>query len=106
MKLLCGNGLCTKTLISCSFVEFSVISWIVWLRILSKRSTKLHEISRSNTNHADLSWSASNRPTFCAKPIDEVGTDRMMHVLGRNSRHDLELHRPSIDVNAVRLLDA
>jgi hypothetical protein len=31
------------------FVFFRVISWIVWLRILSTRSTKLHEISRSNT---------------------------------------------------------
>src|SRR5438876_11654848 len=31
-----GNArpwLCTKTLNSCSFVELSVISWIVWLRI-------------------------------------------------------------------------
>jgi Flp pilus assembly protein TadD len=47
-----------------------VISWIVWLRILSTRSTKLHELSESNTNQcrSKTIWSASNRPvTFCAK---------------------------------------
>ena len=75
-------------------------------RLAANPKQTIHEISRSNTNHADLSWSAWKGPTFCAKPIDEVGTDRMMHVLGCNSRHDLELNRPSIDENAVRLLDA
>ena len=42
-------GFSRRTLTSCSFVKLSVISWIVWLRILSTRSTKLHEISRSNS---------------------------------------------------------
>src|SRR5688572_25420895 len=45
--------ICTKVLDSCSFVHFSVHSWIMWLRIKSTRSTHFRK-SLANTNQAEL----------------------------------------------------
>jgi len=70
-------------------MQLSVISWIVWLRILSTRSTKLHEISRSNAHslHRELELyvkagltpleaiqAATITPARVMKPENEVGT--------------------------------